>query len=35
MYDNDILMGEKRILSQLYNIAYASIKYNLIITFSG
>lgn len=34
MYDEDILMGEKRILCQLYNIASLSIKYNLIVYFN-
>jgi hypothetical protein len=34
MYDEDILMGEKRILSQLYNIAFLSIKNNLIVEFN-
>jgi hypothetical protein len=34
MYDEDILMGEKRILSQLYNIAFLSVKYNLIVKFN-
>jgi hypothetical protein len=34
MYDEDILMGEKRILSQLYNIAFLSVKYNLIVVFN-
>ncbi|WP_310485069.1 hypothetical protein [Chamaesiphon sp. VAR_48_metabat_403] len=34
MYDEDILMGEKRILCQLYNIASLSIKYNLIVVFN-
>ena len=34
IYDEDILMGEKRILCQLYNIASLSIKYNLIVVFN-
>ena len=34
MYDEDILTGEKRILSQLYNITFLSIKYNLIVQFN-
>jgi hypothetical protein len=34
MYDEDILMGEKRILCQLYNMAFLSVKYNLIFVFN-
>lgn len=34
MYEEDILMGEKTILCQLYNIASFSIKYNLIVLFN-
>jgi hypothetical protein len=32
--NGDILMSEKRILCQLYNIASLSIKYNLIVVFN-
>jgi hypothetical protein len=34
MYEEDILMSEKRILCQLYNIASFSVKYNLIVVFN-